>query len=231
MNKVQSSYFNMAKSVIAVFRSYTVWEGIMLIEAGVNSVGKLIIQINEEIVKQQQNETPGYTAEKYRRRTTLEDRLFGVAVKLNVYAQQTNNDILAAQVTLTRSDISKKALNNLLGLARNVNAYALELLPVLENFQITKADIDELQAAILETEETSSIRDAIRSERVGNTEQLSALIEKIRKELKLMDTQVEAFIKDEEFVRTYFAARRVHDVRSNTRNKPENGITEIEISD
>jgi len=221
MNKVQSNYFNMGKGVYAVFQGNTVWKGIGLIEEGVANIGNLCGQINDEIVKQQRNETPGYTAGKERKRTELEDRLYGVGVRLKVYAQKTDADVLAAQVAFTRSGLDVMGLNKLLGVARKVCDRALELIAELGPYQITQADIDGLQAAITATEETNAVRDAVRSEHTGNTEQLALLIGALRKELKLMDTQVEAFIGDEEFRRIYFAARRVHDVRGSGSKKAD----------
>jgi intergrase/recombinase len=37
------------------------------------------------------------------------------------------------------------------------------------------------------------------------------LLAELRKALKKMDIQVEVFITDEEFLRTYFIDRRIHD--------------------
>lgn len=211
----------MAKSVHTVFQINDTWKGMPLMEEGVRNIGNLCNQIGEEVVKQQSNETPGYTANKERMRTTLENWLYSVSIRLDVYAQRTKNDVLAALVNFSRSTLSTMALNKLLGLAKTVQRRTGELLPSLEPFQITQTDIDILRTAIMATEETNAYRDAVQSEHIGNTEQLELLFNTLRMELDLMDKQVEAFIKDEEFIRIYFAARRIHDVRGGGRKTEE----------
>jgi hypothetical protein len=223
MNKSQSNYFNMGKGVYTVFQVDDAWKGVAMIEEGVENIGNLCDQITEEIAKQKKNETPGYTAGRERRRTALEDVLYAMGVRLKVYAQRTEDDVLAALVSFSRSALDTMGLNKLLGLARTVCYRAAELLPALELYQIAQADVDGLLAAIATTEETNAYRDAVRSEHTGNTAQLGLLLAALRKELKLMDTQVEAFVKDEEFRRIYFAARRVHDVRGGNGSKKTEG--------
>ncbi|MDR1172682.1 MAG: hypothetical protein LBL24_09535, partial [Bacteroidales bacterium] len=64
------------------------------------------------------------------------------------------------------------------------------------------------------TEGLNAHRDAVRGEHTENTSHLTGLFSQLREELKLMDTQVDAYIDDEEFLRTYFITRRIHDVKS-----------------
>ncbi len=220
MRRSQSNYFNMAKSVCDVFGNSQVWRGNALIEESVAKITDLCAKINREATKQQQNDTKGYTASKEQERTLLEDRTFRLGGRLKVYAQKTGDKVVAAQVTFTRSTLDILSMNNLLTTARSVLETATGLLPTLAPYQVTQADVDELQQSVTVTEGLNAHRDAVRGERTENTTHLALLFSELRNELKLMDTQVEAYIDDEEFLRTYFITRRIHDIRGGSAKKP-----------
>lgn len=213
MNRAQSNFFNMGKSVYDLFYNSSMWQDIPLLASSVEKVGKLCMRIGDEVVKQQKNNTMGYTATKERERTLLEDRLFRVATCVKLFALTEDDNVLLQQVSFSRTFIDNLALNSLLATARAVADSASENLEDLEPFKVTQEDINELQDSIAATEEINAHRDTVQSEHTENTAHLKLLISALRKELNVMDVQVKVFITDEEFLRTYFIARRVHSVR------------------
>jgi hypothetical protein len=190
----------MGKSVLVTFhKNENVWTGEPLIVEGVGNINSLLGKIDVEAARQKNNETPGFTAVKEQKRDMLEEALFRVCGRLKVYAVRSGDAKMAEKVRFTRTDLDNMSMNALLAAARTVAGLADA------------------------TDRLYSERDAAQSERTKNTSQLAALVSRLRSELKLMDTQVEAYIDDEEFLRTYFAARRVHDVRGGSAKKPDNG--------
>ncbi len=220
MKRSQSNYFNMAKATCEVFAGNgNVWQGEPLIVEGVTNLTDLCAKINREATMQQQNETKGHTANKEQERTLLEDRTFRIGGRLKVYAQKTGDKVTAAQVAFSRSSLDELSLNKLLTAARSVAESATRLLPSLAAYKVTQTDVDELKRSIDTTEGLNAHRDAVKGERTENTSHLVILFSELRKELKLMDTQVEAYIDDEEFLRTYFITRRIHDVKGGSAKK------------
>jgi hypothetical protein len=222
MKKSQSNYYNMGKGVYDVFNSRPeAWKSNALITEGVGNIGRICGAIGEEAVKQETNATAGYTASLDRERTRTEDLTSLMAKRMKVFAHKTGNDVLAAEVSFSRSSLDQLSLNRLLVKATAVAKCAALYLSQLEPYQVTEGDVEILQASIAACGELSAHRTTVKSEHIENTGHLEELFDALRKELKLMDTQVEAFVTDEEFLKTYFIARRVHDVRGGSGKKPE----------
>jgi hypothetical protein len=224
MNKVQSNYVYMGKSVLVTFhKNENVWTGEQLIVEGVGKIHDLLGKIDVEAARQKDNETPGFTAVKEQKRDMLEEALFRVCGRLKVYAVRSGDAKMAEKVRFTRTDLNNMSMTTLLTAARTVAGLAEGLPEALAAYRVTPEDVAALRELAGVTDRLYAERDAAQSERTKNTSQLAALISRLRSELKLMDTQVEAYIDDEEFLRTYFAARRIHDVRSGSIKKPDNG--------
>lgn len=213
MKQSQSNYLNMARAVNSAFENSRVWHGNVLIEESAEKLKDFCSQINAEATKQELNKTKGHTAQKEQERTLLEDRTHKICGRLRVYAVKHDDEVTAAQVNYSRSSLDVLSLNKLLTTARKAVEIAAELLPSLEVYKVTQEDIDELQVSIDTTEKLNARRDAVKGERTENTSHLANLFSRLRKELKLMDTQVDSYIDDEEFREIYFNTRRIHDIR------------------
>jgi hypothetical protein len=222
MNKVQGNYVYMGKSVSFTFhKNEIVWTGEPLIVEGVGRIDGLLGKIDVEAARQKDNETPGFTAVKEQKRDMLEEALFRMGGRLKVYAVRSGDAKIAEKVRFTRTDLNEMSMNTLLAAVRTVAGVAEGLAEALAPYRVTPEDVTALRELADATDRLHAERDAAQSERSKNTSQLAALISLLRSELKLMDTQVEAYIDDEEFRRTYFAARRVHDVRGGGKKAEE----------
>ncbi|MDR2927559.1 MAG: hypothetical protein LBV41_05080 [Cytophagaceae bacterium] len=222
MNKVQSNYVYMAKAVSITFhKNESLWADELLIADGVKAIDRMLEKIDTEAVSQKSNETPGFTAVKDQKRDMLEEALFRMGGRLKVYAIRNDDVKIMENVRFTHTDLEDLSMNALLAVARTVATAAEGLLPVLAEYKITQSDVSALRELAGATDQLYAERDAAYSERSKNTSQLAALISQLRRQLKLMDTQVEAYIDNEEFLKTYFFARRVHDVRSVRAKKEE----------
>jgi hypothetical protein len=223
MNKVQGNYVYMGKSVLVTFhKNESVWMGEPLIVEGVGRIDGLLGKIDVEAVRQKDNETPSFTAVKEQKRDLLEEALFRVGGRLKVYAVRSGDVKIAEKVRFTRTDLDEMSMNALLATARTVAGVAEGLSEALAAYRITPEDVAALYELADVTDRLHAERDAAQSERSKNTSQLAALIGQLRSELKLMDTQVEAYIDNEEFLSTYFFARRIHDVRGGGKKGTDN---------
>ncbi len=215
MTRSQSNYFNMAKAVCDIFNSNNqLWQDNELIAEGVAKLTGLCSDVNRESAMQLQNDTKGYTASKEQARTRLEDLLYRVSSRVKVYAQKNGDKVTFALVSFSRSSLDQLSLNKLLIKARSVVDTCNGLLQELEPYRVKQEDVDELQQSIEATEGLNAHRDVVFGQRSENTSHLAGLFAKLREELKLMDTQVDAYIDDEEFLKAYFNTRRIHDVKS-----------------
>jgi hypothetical protein len=214
----------MGKSVLVTFRkNESVWAGEPVIVESVGRIDGLLGRIDVEATRQKENETPGFTAVKEQKRDLLEKALFRMSGRLKVYAVRSGDAKMAERTGFTQTELNNMSMNALLTAARTVAGLAESLPEALAAYRITPEDVAALRELTDATGMLYAERDAAQSERSKNTMQLTVLVGQLRSELKLMDTQVEAYIDDDEFLQTYFAARRVHDVRSSAKKTDGGG--------
>jgi hypothetical protein len=222
MNRKQSNFMHMAKSALVTFQKHeSAWIEEPLVIEELTRVSKLIEQIDKEAVRQKENETPGFTAAKDQQRDALEDWLFLVGGRLKVFAAKNGDRLTAEKVRFSQTKLGKMPLNDLLATARTTADAAENLLEELAAYKVTQSEVDALRELANKTDLLYSQRDAARGEHSENTFRLTELIEQLRVELQLLDTLLEAYIEDEEFLGAYFFARRIYDVRGGSARTTE----------
>lgn len=226
MKQSQVNYHNMGKAVYQVMGDFRpVWESKVHISAGCKRISDLITDIDQITKSQKTNNPKGHTAAIEQERTILEDQMYQIGSRLRAYAMTTNDVTLAAQVQFSRSSLDNLPLNKLLTLGRVIADACNTNMMALETYEVTQAEVETLQSAIRRTDHLNSHRDAVVDHRMENTSHLEELIERLRKELKIMDTLVDAYMIDEEFLTVYYNARRIHDIHGRKKqatNEPPN---------
>lgn len=225
MNRAQSNYFNMVKAVSSLFSHYShVWKNEPLIVKSIGNINSICEKIRTTASLQLQNDTKGYTASADRQRTQLKEQLFNFGNRMKVYAQQSGDDIVKARVAFSLSKLNSFSLNKLLSVTRSVADTASWHLESLAEYKIVKEDVSALYNILAEVENLNAQRDSIKSRRAEITTQLAGMFRDLRNELKLMDTQVRAYIQDDTFAGAYFNTRRINDVSGGTPRKPAGDI-------
>lgn len=222
MNRRQSNVYNMAKSLVVFFgKSEPVWEAEELVVVSVDRIIVIVDKIADVAALQKKNETPAYTATKDQQRGLLENEVYRFCGRMMVYAVKEEDAMTAKLVKITRTKISNMSINKLLSFSRVIADVAEELLVDLAAYKLTQVDVDSLRELIVSTERLAAERDSAKGEHCENTLHLERLFKELQTELKLMDTQVVAYIEDKEFLDTYFFTRRVYDVRGGSGKKEE----------
>ncbi len=212
----------MSKAILDVFdNSKPVWENKPLLSAAYEGLKVLCRDIDKAAAKQQENAPEGYTAAKEAARTELKDKLFITGRKLRSFARLEDDTVMEKQSDFSRSSLNDLSLNNLLNLSRAIVEVCKTRLTQLEAYEIDDKTLTDLQEATEKLAVLNAHRDAVVDYRMENTLSIAGLLSKIRRELKTIDALIEGFIEDEAFLRVYFNARRIHDVRGGSKKKEE----------
>jgi hypothetical protein len=220
----QSNILNMVKAVYdLMMRNAGLWENKELVKRCVEKIYEMWTKIRRTAMLQEQNKTKGYTAEKNRQRALLEDCLYCFAGRLKIYAESEENVVVAEQMSVTKTGLKKLSLNNLITKAELATETAQSLMPIPEVFELDQDSINELTALSGSTEEKNAHRDMVYGEHSEHTASLKRQFDALRKEMKRLDTLVEAYIGETEFVSTYFFTRKVYDLKGGGNRKKDEG--------
>jgi|GEM_PF-2544707 len=213
MEKPQRNYLNMAQAVCDVFATDSNWQGSDLVTKSLQKVKDLCSDINQLAMHQQQNKSNGHTATTDVARTNLEDHLYTVSLRLMAWARDNNDMVVQNQVKNSRSVLSKMPLQTLFAHARSITEVCKKNVTTTANYLVSTADIVGLEAGIDNVAQLNGHRDAVIDTHMEQTARLKKKFASLRKELKVMDTLVEAYVTNGIFPSVYFNARRIHDVR------------------
>ncbi|MDR0733537.1 MAG: hypothetical protein LBF08_05715 [Dysgonamonadaceae bacterium] len=217
----QSNHLNMLKAVLMHFDgNVSAWTGISVVSAGVTALKVTITDIIATATKQSENNPVGYTAAKEHAREKLEHLVYQTALRVRSYANMAGDEVLLETMHFSRSFLDDLGINNFLTRSRVVVDACVANLSKLGDYQITQETVADLQQRIDQTAQLYAQRDTVVDQRMEATARLKKLFAQARKQLKVLDDLVEAYIEDDAFVATYFNARRIHDVhgRKNQEN-------------
>lgn len=215
MDRVQKNYVYMAQGVLDVFDGRKpLWENIPVLAGCVVRVAGLCGDINRAVKEQGENSSTGYTTAKDQARTDLEDCLFVTGSRLKAYAVVEHDPVAEALVRFSRSALDNMSLASLLTCARIVVDSCVAHGDKLQaDYMVTDAEVVVLQELIDRVATLNAHRNTVNGQRVETTVRLATLLSRLRSEIKLLDTLVDGYVTDEEFLTVYFAVRRIHDVR------------------
>ncbi|RYY89588.1 MAG: hypothetical protein EOO15_05805 [Chitinophagaceae bacterium] len=131
--------------------------------------------------------------------------------RIFAWAVKNGKTAIADAVNFSETDLSHGAKETLL------NRYALLLKHAAENraelaaYKVSDASIDDLNRAIATFETLRSGRNDKTNHRIYSTANIAGLLDKVRALYEVLDAEVEGLIENEEFIKTYFIARRKTD--------------------
>ena len=163
----------------------------------------------DESVSTQEAPTSGVTGDKAQARADLEEKTLEIADQLAALAVKNGDNDLAAKVEMTKSSLDKMADNALDQTAERVSGLVTDNMSALAAFDVTAADVTELDAArtAFEGRKTSTREAAVgRKTQTDSLPQLIANVRSIfRNEIDKMVTKKKKANPD--FYDGYFAAR------------------------
>jgi hypothetical protein len=176
------------------------------------------IQNYEDLLKQIKGKTneirtvaAGKTAEKKRTKNQLIEMLVPVVSALQAFARRTQNDALALEAKLTRSEMRRMRGTNLATRAISLQTTVQSVLPQLADFGITGSNLTELNALITKFQTSFGCREESVANRIAARITLKALFDPIDTILKMdLDRMMELIKKDElQFYHACFSARAI----------------------
>lgn len=214
MTQEQDNVLNMVNAVLNLFdQNPDVTESNPMVAQHKEDILGVRDDILQAAIKQKSNASKGRTEAKDRSRTMLEEKIFLLGVRMRTYAAATDNTVLAAPLSFSKSSLSRTKTHDLLMLGRLIVDTAASCLEDLEPFKIDGDMLDDLQTNIEEVATLYAERDTAVDSGMEATKQLARLFRLVRKTLKQMDDLVDGYVSDKTFVATYHNSRRIHAVR------------------
>jgi hypothetical protein len=203
----------MFKSVVACLdQNNSVWSGMAPLATAVQQFKDKINAIDAAAQKQE-TPTTGAAVDKASARDDLEDVLFLTCEALGVLGHTSNDNELLALVDVNPSELHKLGDEELSHRANTVLQKANAKKTALAAFQVTQANLDELNQA-LQAFETTKVKP--RSAITERNAQTSALPELIREASNILRNQIDRLVNlfrrsNSKFVADYRGARVVVD--------------------
>jgi hypothetical protein len=203
---------DMIKTVSAYLADHNaVWGSMAPFAAAVRTLNDGIAAIDATA---QNQETPtGATQDKAVARDALEDVLFLMCEALGVLAHNASDNDLFALADITPTTLDRMDGEELSNRAARILAAANEKKTELETLQVTQANIDELNAALVTFNAVKSSPRTRTAERKAQTESLGRQVRDLKKHLRhAIDPMVNLLRRmHPDFVAGYRAARVVID--------------------
>ena len=193
-------------------KNKSTWNGNKAIEDTLVDLNNGIAAIAASAGKQQAP-TGGATDEKELVRLALEEKILEIAAQLSSLADRNGDVNLAAQVELTLSSLDKLSDEDLETTSKRISGLATARLAALADYQITQADVAELDALTARFHGVKSAPRIAIAGRAGQTTTLPRLIAASTSLLRnQLDKQMIKFRKSNpEFYAGYQSARAVVD--------------------
>jgi ElaB/YqjD/DUF883 family membrane-anchored ribosome-binding protein len=212
----------MATAVLQHFENHVnIWIDVKIVSLQREKVNQTVEAIKVAAIKQVECNPVGYTASKDQTRDLLESILYQTALYVRSYAGIAENEILLEKTNFSRSALHILRENDLLRVANMIADICEEYLADLAEYEVDQAMIDKLRKLTSQLETLYAQRDIVIDERMEATARIEQLLKQLRKQLKTLDDLVEAYIKDDIFISTYFNSRRIHDIKGRYAKKED----------
>lgn len=212
MKTREINFINMTDTVIAGFEAgQDAWSGKIPVENVLANIKAYRNEIKELAFDQAEAQTEGATQTFKNALKNMTDMSFNVILKLRPYAVTNNHPELITDIDFSKSELEQCKQMESLNRCKIILQRGLDNYEKMNGYELTREQLDELEAAINGVVLLLGNRDAIIGVRKTATEAIPVLIDKLRKELEIMDDLAPALIKDAKFVNTYNNNRRIID--------------------
>lgn len=200
----------MYNTVIAQMdRTPAMWQENTLITYEISAFKNLVQTIANEGFKQTEKNPKGFTQDKDAQLEIMCGLTYQMLIKIRPYARKTKNNVLLQAVDHSMSDLKSGTTEATINRCQLVHDKGIEFLAALSPYQVTTEGLTELKAAIEKFKPMIAQRNNIGDERAAATQNLPNLFAQAREHLQSLDDLVESMIADQDFINTYFQARRI----------------------
>lgn len=212
MKKTEINFVNMTDTVCTVFDAEQgAWSGKMPIETAYKAVKAYRSEIEGLAYDQADAQTKGETQKLQASLKTMTNLAYGAILKMRPYAKVNNEHKLLADIDFSQSELEQCKQMESLTRCKLVYEHSREHQPRMNGYELTDDELEALASAINGVAMLSGNRDAMIGSGKTATEGIPVCIDKIRKQLEILDDLVPALISNETFVQTYKNNRRIID--------------------
>ncbi len=207
MNQRQQNSVNMYEAVIALFdKSSTVWNTKIPVLNAFNTFRTLADELSDTALSQQQEDTKGYTTQKYQQKRVLIDLAYSLSLKLKGYAKAVNHSVLLQAVGYSMSELDGSREQDMINRCQTIHDKGVEFKNIAVDYNILTEELAALQTAINTFKPLGIVRDSIGDNRTIATQDIGKLLQEGAKLLNILDAQVMGLIQDKAFLASYPAS-------------------------
>ena len=150
------------------------------------------------------------------------DKSYKMSRRICAWARKNGREDVLKAVDFSESDLRYGAEDDRILRQELLVKYAREFRTELAAYKVSDAAVDDLDAAINTAVALRSGRNEKKNHRIFSTANIDQQISKGKRQMETLDDEVEGLVENEEFIKTYFIARRKTD-RTATRSsaKPD----------
>jgi hypothetical protein len=214
MNTKEINKLNSHESTDKVLDKYNhVWSPVLAVSETVTGFKVVVLQIRE-MGAERAIITTGLTQTKAEKREHMIDLALIWAGSGFAYATKQKDQTLKAVFNYSFTDLTGGADNTVVDRCQAIHNQLVKLVPVMGDYQLTEAELDELLTAIKEFKDTIGEKGSSKGTKVANTQQLKQLF---READDLLRNQLDKLMlrfkkKSPEFYNAYTNARKVVDL-------------------
>ena len=222
MNKQQSRQVTMMSTVIAHLESKpTVWQASPLIAEEFTSLKSVVNTILSEEYNQVQRNPKGLTKVKNGQLDFMCNLTVQLIAKIRPYARRTKNMVLLQAIDYSYTGLRRPKGASSVSRCQLVLDKAKEHLSDLGIYNVSQAQLDELQAAIDKYKPLVAHRNTVGDARATATTNISTLMGQAKIHLLNLDDLIPSQLSESDFISTYKQCKKITNSRTRKTKPPE----------
>lgn len=225
MDFLDKTFWEMEKESISYARkNQQLWASKAVIANKVISLEANEQELGLAYKAQGENDPSGHVAQKNTRLVGFYKKIYKLNRKLSVYAKDKNDKVLLNDVDITEAELLKLSEKKALLKCSTIITRGNEYLSLTSDYDVTAEELQALSAELAELENLKPNIGLITNERKGAGRSIKELIKEARELLEKLDDAFEGMIDDEEFLKGWFAIRKIKGrskAKPKTANTPE----------
>ncbi len=211
------------ESISYARKNESVWAAKAVIATNVSALEANERELDLAIKAQDENDTTGHTAQKNTDLVTFFGKAHKLAKKLSFYAKDKGDKVLLSDVNLTKSKLlnisEKEALVKCSTLIKRGNEY----LTRVADYDVTAEELTALGTEVAKVEQIQPTIGVIANDRKGAGRSINELIKEAREILDKLDDAFEGMIDNDDFLKGWFAIRKIKGRRKSGPKKDDEG--------
>jgi hypothetical protein len=212
MDKKENAYLGMVgRTLHFCDQTSSVWNSFSVFVKEINAIKELHSSGNLLLKEKTETVPLGFTTAKDNKFEQMTQKALKLAKKVASFAKVNGLVEILPLVDYSQSSLKDGPEKEIMNRCTVISEKALKYIDQLADYQVSRIQIDELNALIEEYRVMPDIRDNVKITKKVTGHDIQKVIKSIRQHFTILDDMVEGLIDDENFQDNYFEARMIID--------------------